>query len=189
MSPAFITERWDASCRVCVDTAPVRERYWAQQAGIGFVGRNNQLILPGRGSYFFLGEIVTDLQVEPDKPCGASCGDCRLCVDACPAAALPGDYGALDARRCISCITIEYRGDFTLEKAAVLGNRVYGCDECQKACPHNRFARPSKTMEFLPSPEFPCNVGMILFPAHRGRFPPSVQRLCRQACEIFRADA
>lgn len=151
---AFITERWDASCRVCVDTAPVRERYWAQQAGIGFVGRNNQLILPGRGSYFFLGEIVTDLQVEPDKPCGASCGDCRLCVDACPAEALPGDYGALDARRCISCITIEYRGDFTLEKAAVLGNRVYGCDECQKACPHNRFARPSKTMEFLPSPEF-----------------------------------
>lgn len=151
---AFITDRWNVSCRVCVDTAPIRERYWAQQAGIGFIGRNNQLILPGKGSYFFLGEIVTDLQIEPDSPCMTSCGDCRRCVEACPASALPGDYGALDARRCISCLTIEYRGEFTDEMAAIFGNRVYGCDDCQKACPHNRFARASKVKEFSPSQEF-----------------------------------
>lgn len=151
---AFIAHEWDGVCRVCVDTAPLRERYWAQQAGIGFIGRNNQLILPGKGSYFFLGEILTTLQLAPDAPCLITCGNCRKCTGACPAEALPGNYGALDARRCISCLTIEYRGPLTPEMTAALGNRVYGCDECQKACPHNRFACPTAVKEFAPSPEF-----------------------------------
>ena len=141
-------------CRVCVDSAPIRERYWAQEAGIGFVGRNNQLIILGKGSYFFLAEIVTTLEFEPDEPCRLRCADCRRCVDACPACALPGDYAALDARSCLSCLTIEYRNGLDEKVAEKLGKRVYGCDECQKVCPHNRFARPTGVDEFVPASEF-----------------------------------
>lgn len=141
-------------CRVCVDSAPIRERYWAQEAGIGFVGRNNQLIIPGKGSYFFLAEIVTTLEFEPDEPCRLRCADCRRCVDACPACALPGDYAALDARSCLSCLTIEYRNELDEKVAEKLGKRVYGCDECQKVCPHNRFAQPTGVDEFVPASEF-----------------------------------
>lgn len=151
---AFITETAGASCRCCVDTAPLRERYWAQQAGIGFVGRNNQLIIPGKGSYFFLGEIITTAAFPPDKPMTGSCGDCRRCVDACPARALPGDYGAVDARRCLSCLTIELRDSLPAEAVEQMGQRVYGCDECQKACPHNRTAEPASVADFAPSEEF-----------------------------------
>lgn len=143
-----------AACRICVDTAPLRERYWAQQAGIGFVGRNNQLILPGKGSWFFLGEIVTTADYSPDNPCTDNCGDCRLCVKACPGHALPGDYGAVDASRCISCFTIEHRGALPANAARCLGRRVYGCDECQHACPYNRNATPTHVVEFTPSAEF-----------------------------------
>lgn len=150
----FLTETCGAACRVCVDSAPIRERYWAQQAGIGFVGRNNQLILPGKGSYFFLCEIVTTLALPPDVPASGNCGDCHLCVDACPAKALPGDYSALDARCCLSCLTIEHRGDLPEKTAEKLGKRVYGCDACQKACPHNRNARPNHIADFQPSEEF-----------------------------------
>jgi len=149
-----ITARTGCRCRVCVDTAPIRERYWAQQAGIGFIGRNNQLIIPGKGSYFFLGEIVTTLSLQPDKPCSANCGTCRRCIDACPANALPGNYGALDARRCLSCLTIEHRGELPEKMAEKLGNRVYGCDACQQACPHNSHATPTAVEEFTPSEEF-----------------------------------
>ena len=150
----YITTNTGEICRVCVDTAPLRERYWAQQAGLGFIGKNNQLIIPGKGSYFFLGEVITTLPTEPDKPCELSCGECRKCVEACPSSALSGNYGALDARRCISCLTIEYHDEFAEQTAKSLGNRIYGCDECQKACPHNRAAQPSGVNEFSPSPEF-----------------------------------
>lgn len=137
--------------RVCVDTAPIRERYWAQCAGIGFIGRNNQLIIPGKGSYFFLGEILTTLPFPPDEPLEMDCGDCHRCIDSCPTHALPGNYKALDARCCISCLTIESRSplpDFVAEK---LGNRVYGCDTCQQVCPHNKNATPTAIAEFSPS--------------------------------------
>lgn len=150
----FLSEKYGSICRCCVDSAPVRERYWAQQAGIGFVGRNNQLILPGKGSYFFLGEIIASLAIPPDNPCRANCGTCRRCVDACPTQALPCDYGAVDARRCISCLTVEHRGDFPPNVAEKFGKRVYGCDECQRVCPHNRFATPTSVPEFAPSEEF-----------------------------------
>ena len=140
--------------RCCVDTAPLRERYWAQRAGIGFVGRNNQLIIPGKGSYFFLGEILTTLSLPPDAPLNITCGACHRCVDACPMHAINLEGGGLDARCCISCMTIEYRGALPEKVAQGLGNRVYGCDECQKACPHNRNAVATSISDFAPSADF-----------------------------------
>ena len=150
---AFITEQTGSACRCCVDTAPLRERYWAQQAGLGFIGLNNQLILPGRGSYFFLGGIVTTLPLPPDEPCTLTCGACHACIDACPTQALPAD-GAVDARRCLSCLTIELRGPLPEWAGKAMGNRVYGCDICQQCCPHNRHAIPTAMTELQPSEAF-----------------------------------
>jgi len=148
---AKLREDFGGETRVCVDTAPLRERYWAQSAGIGFIGRNNQLIIPGKGSYFFLGEILTTVNFIPDEPCRLSCGDCMACVKSCPGGALPG-YGAVDARRCLSYLTIEHRGEF--DAPLNLGNHIYGCDECQSVCPHNRNAVPTDIDEFKPSEAF-----------------------------------
>lgn len=145
---AFIRENFGGETRVCVDTAPVRERYWAVQSGLGFVGKNNQLIIPGKGSYFFLGEIIATHEIEPDEPCRLSCGDCGACLRVCPSGALMPD-GGIDARRCLSYLTIEYRGD--LPPGVPLGNRLYGCDSCQAACPHNRHASATNVEEFAPS--------------------------------------
>lgn len=121
--------------RVCVDTAPLRERYWAVKAGIGFTGVNNQLIIPGAGSRFFLGEILTTAEIEPDEVCTATCDGCGLCVEACPGGALSADGSGVDARRCVSYLTIEHRGDLPEDFDG--GMRLYGCDECQRVCPHN----------------------------------------------------
>ena len=138
--------------RPCVDSAPLRERYWAQQAGLGFIGKNHQLIIPGRGSYFFLGGIVTTLELPPDEPCRLSCAGCDACLKACPGGALRPDE-PLDARRCLSCLTIELRGEMPKWVEGVIGNRLYGCDACQQCCPHNAQAQPSRTPEFEPSDE------------------------------------
>lgn len=148
---AKLEELYGATSRACVDTAPLRERYWAQRSGIGFVGRNNQLIIPGKGSYFFLGFLITTLEIEPDQPCTLTCGNCRRCVACCPTKAL-NDEGAVDARRCISCLSIEYRGE--LPDDVDFGNRIYGCDTCQKSCPHNRNTVPTSDEAFAPSTEF-----------------------------------
>lgn len=138
------------AARVCVDSAPLRERYWAQRAGLGFVGRNNQLIIPGRGAYFFLGTIVTTALLDTDEPCRLQCPEgCHRCEEACPAHALH-EGEAVDARRCLSCLTIEHRGPLPPGTAAVLGNRVFGCDECLKACPMNRHATATTVSEFAP---------------------------------------
>lgn len=145
----WLAEEYGAASRVCVDTAPLRERYWAQRAGLGFIGRNNALIIPGRGSWFFLGFLITTLEVEPSKACKGSCGACHRCVDSCPASALSGD-GAVDAQRCLSCLTIENREE-RLPEGTRLGRRLYGCDTCQVVCPHNSQARPTTIPEFQPS--------------------------------------
>lgn len=150
---AAIEQMAPCQTRVCVDSAPIRERYWAQQAGLGFIGLNNALILPGKGSYYFLGVILTTLSLDPDAPCTQSCGECHACIRACPAGALRDD-GAVDARRCLSCLTIEHRGDLPQWVSGVLGNRVFGCDECQKCCPHNRHARPTTIAELQPTDDF-----------------------------------
>lgn len=209
---AWITDQTGASCRVCVDTAPLRERYWAFRSGIGFIGLNDQLIIPGAGSYFFLGEILTTLPLKPDAPCTLTCGSCRACIKACPGHALiptadslgsstiaptphsladtatqphaaptshpladtgskphatpslhpladigsqphaAGDHHSfLDARKCLSYLTIEHRGDFP--EGTAIGNHIYGCDICQEVCPHNVNPPVTKIPEFAPRPE------------------------------------
>lgn len=147
-----IRDQWGGETRICIDTAPLMERYWAVRSGLGFVGRNSQLILPGRGSRFFIGTVITTTHFAPDAPCTLTCGDCRRCVMACPGRAISsdGDRAAFDARRCLSYLTIEHRGP--LPDGVRLGNRIYGCDACQDACPHNRHAMPTDVPEFLPRP-------------------------------------
>lgn len=146
----MIGEATGEQSRAFVDSAPLRERYWAVQAGLGFIGLNNQLIIPGRGSYFVLGAVVTTLDLEPDEPCRGQCQGCRACVDACPVQALSGD-GAVDARRCLSCLTIEQRGPLPAWAASAIGNHLAGCDRCQQVCPHNRDALATTVDEFQPS--------------------------------------
>ncbi len=130
-----IVERTGAEVRVCVDTAPIRERYWAVKAGLGFIGINNQLIIPGLRSRFFLGEILLTVPVPADAPCDENCGSCMACVRACPGGALDGN-GGMDCSRCHSYLTIEHRGD--IPEGVDLHGHLYGCDVCQDVCPHNR---------------------------------------------------
>ena len=147
----FIEETTHCTTRPCVDSAPIRERYWAQQAGIGFIGRNNCLIIPGKGSYFFLGEIVTTAQLPPDEPCTATCCDCGKCIEACPSGALSND-SAVDASRCLSCLLIENHNEQLPQWVSdVVGNRVVGCDECQLCCPHNAHAAATAIEDFAPT--------------------------------------
>jgi epoxyqueuosine reductase len=143
----------DDSFRICVDTAPIMERYWAVKAGVGFIGRNAQLIIPGHGSACFLGEIVTTLPLASSAPCTLSCPEgCDKCLRACPGHAISPD-ATVDARRCLSYLTIEHRGDFPTD-IPHLGRRVYGCDTCQSVCPLNANAVPTTIPELQPSDAF-----------------------------------
>lgn len=149
-----IMERYGGECRVCVDTAPLPERYWAERAGVGFTGRNGQLYVAGLGSYFFLGEILTTVQFEPtgalDGELGVQCLGCGRCVKACPSGALRGD-GSVDARKCHSCLSIEYRGE--LPGGYRPGRKVYGCDVCSEVCPLNKRPMVSGIEELRPRRE------------------------------------
>lgn len=149
---AFMEQVPGCRNRVCCDTAPIFERYWAERAGIGFIGRHSQLIVPGAGSYFFLGEILTTLSLPPSQPVAGGCGDCRRCIEACPTHAICED-GTVDARRCLSCQTIENRGVLPAAVAARMGMRVYGCDTCQQVCPCNEGALPAEEALWQPSEE------------------------------------
>lgn len=146
-----IAEVYDgASFRICVDTAPLMERYWAVKAGVGFIGRNAQLIVPGHGSACFLGEIVTTIPLPASTPSEGACPDgCDLCIRACPGRAISREC-SVDARRCLSYLTIEHRGPFP-DNIPPLGRRIYGCDACQSACPFNRGIPPTDIPEFSPS--------------------------------------
>lgn len=138
--------------RFFTDSAPLLERYWAWRAGLGWIGKNTNLIIPGRGSFFFLGEILTTLEAgRYDAPQKERCGTCRRCLDACPTGALTAPR-QLDANRCISYLTIEHKEEIPPPEAARLGNRLYGCDTCQLACPWNRFATPTPVEAFRPNP-------------------------------------
>ena len=148
---AGICSIYGGTTRVCVDTAPLRERYWATRAGLGFIGLNNQLIIPGKGSRCFIGTILWTGTVTPDEPCNGSCGNCGACIKACPAGALHPDGSGVDARRCLSYLTIEHRGE--LPEKLRTGGRLYGCDACQDVCPHNRLAPVSAIPEFSPKDE------------------------------------
>jgi len=135
--------------RVFVDSAPVLEKPLATQAGIGWVGKHTNLINRQHGSWFFLGEIYTDLPVESNNEETDHCGTCRQCIDICPTAAITAPY-KLDARLCISYLTIELKGAIPVELRPLIGNRIFGCDDCQLICPWNRFAQKSEESDFTP---------------------------------------
>jgi len=142
----------DVHGQICCDTAPILEKYHAMKAGLGWIGKNKQLILPNKGSYFFLGEIVIDKELSYDAPVEDQCGDCGLCIAACPTKALL-PTGQLDASRCLSYLTIE-RKNHAAEKPDIPRESVYGCDICSKVCPCNRLATPTAVEQFKPSSEF-----------------------------------
>ena len=135
-----------------VDTGPLLERDLAQRAGVGFVGKHTNLISRGLGNWIFLAEIITTLELEPDAPEKNRCGACTRCLDACPTRAITGPF-QLDARLCISYLTIELKGSIPVELRPAIGNRIYGCDDCLAVCPWNRFAREGKLMQERARPD------------------------------------
>ena len=136
--------------RAFVDSAPVLEKALASQAGLGWIGKNTLLLNKQAGSWFFLGELFVDLPLPVDAPHASEhCGRCQACLDICPTAAILAPQ-QLDARRCISYLTIELKGSIPVELRSLIGNRVFGCDDCQLVCPWNRFARPSVEGDFQP---------------------------------------
>lgn len=139
--------------RSYVDTGPIMEKAWAQEAGIGWIGKHTNLVSTSYGSWLLLGEILTTVALEPDEPVTDLCGSCSLCIQACPTEAIVEPY-QLDAERCISYLTIEHRGDLTdipLDLRKKMGNRIFGCDDCLDICPFNVNAQPTAEPGFQPS--------------------------------------
>jgi epoxyqueuosine reductase len=134
-------------CRVFTDSAPVLEKALARNAGLGWIGKHTNLIDRSAGSYFFLGEIYIDMALPMSESSSAHCGSCSACMPACPTGAIVAPY-RLDARRCISYLTIELAGPIPVEFRRAIGNRIYGCDDCQLVCPWNKFARPTGEKDF-----------------------------------------
>lgn len=148
--------------RVFADSAPVLEKALAEKAGLGWIGKHTNLVSTEAGSWFFLGEILTDLPLPTGKPASNHCGSCRACIDICPTQAIVGPY-RLDARRCISYLTIELRGAIPEELRPGIGNRIFGCDDCQLVCPWNRFARHTEEADFAPRHDLDAATLIALF--------------------------
>ena len=153
----FLRE-FDGIQKCYVDTGPILERDYAAQAGIGWHGKSTMLIDPRLGTWFFLGEILTTLELMPDRPQRDRCGTCERCITACPTGAITTPH-RLDARRCISYLTIELKGSIPLNLRPLIGNRIFGCDDCLEACPWNRFAQASRETAFSARPS---TTGMLL---------------------------
>jgi epoxyqueuosine reductase len=147
------TEIGAVSGRCFVDSAPVLERDWAKRAGLGWVGRHTLLIHPRAGSYFFLAELILDLELSYDQPIRDYCGTCRRCIEACPTEAISPNGYLLDSSKCISYLTIELREAIPEEFKGKMDNWMFGCDVCQDVCPWNRFSRPHKEADFEPHPD------------------------------------
>jgi len=140
----------DFGYRAFCDSAPVLEKPLAEKAGLGWIGKHTNLINSKAGSWFFLGEIYTNIPLVVDEPVTKShCGSCRACIDVCPTQAIIAPY-QLDAKRCISYLTIELRDSIPIELRPLIGNRIYGCDDCQLVCPWNKFAKPTAEKDFHP---------------------------------------
>ncbi|MDX1345457.1 MAG: tRNA epoxyqueuosine(34) reductase QueG, partial [Sedimenticolaceae bacterium] len=155
--------------RVFVDSAPVLEKPLAEKAGLGWIGKHTNLINKQAGSWFFLGEIYTDLALPVDEPAEEHCGSCSACIDVCPTRAIVTPF-RLDARRCISYLTIELKGSIPEELRPLIGNRIYGCDDCQAVCPWNRFARQTGEEDFLPRHGLDSSTLLQLFRWNEGDF-------------------
>ncbi len=151
-----LRQEHDAETRICIDSAPIAERYWARKAGIGVVGRNGVIIVSDVGARCFLAEILTTLPLTPDKPATGNCMGCGRCIVACPTGALQSD-GTIDSRRCLSYLTIEHRGPFTEEQKKILRNSrhkpLFGCDCCVAVCPHNKCIKSTLLPDFRPRPQ------------------------------------
>ncbi len=146
------TQTGGAGGRAFVDSAPVMDKAWAQRAGLGWQGKNTNLLTTTHGSFVFLGELIVDVELAPDDPFTADhCGSCTRCLDACPTGALDAPY-QIDARRCISYWTIEHRGPDLPEVASEFGAWAFGCDICQDVCPWTKFSQPTRDARFLPRP-------------------------------------
>lgn len=146
------TEFGDVNGRVFVDSAPVLERDWARRSGMGWVGKNTMVIHPKKGSWFFLAEIITDLEFEYDAPISDYCGTCTRCIDSCPTDAISPSGYIVDGSKCISYLTIELKNNLPVEYKHKMENWMFGCDICQQVCPWNRFAEPHHEERFLPDP-------------------------------------
>ncbi len=140
-----------AVTKAYVDTGPISEKYWAQKAGVGWIGKHTNVLNQEGSSWFFIGVILTDLQLEPDAPAEDHCGTCERCIEACPTRAIVAPY-VLDSRLCISYLTIELRESIPVELRSLIGHRIFGCDDCQDVCPWNRFAYAGDP-RFNPRPE------------------------------------
>ncbi len=144
---SHIAETFAADVKVFIDTAPVLEKPLAQAAGVGWQGKHTNLVSREFGSWLFLGSVFTTLELEPDAPDSDHCGQCHACLDICPTQAFPAPY-QLDARRCISYLTIEHKGHIPREFREAIGNRIYGCDDCLAVCPWNKFAQAARENGF-----------------------------------------
>jgi epoxyqueuosine reductase len=177
----WMHESFGAEVKLFVDTAPVMEKPLAQAAGLGWQGKHTNLVSRQFGSWLFLGEVLTALALEPDMAESDHCGECRRCLDICPTAAFTAPY-RIDARRCISYLTIEHKGRIAEEFRAAMGNRIYGCDDCLAVCPWNKFAAPTPHAEFRARDEAPALAELAALDdaAFRARFSGSpVKRIGR----------
>lgn len=149
----FIEENiGEVNGRAFVDSAPVMDKAWAKRSGLGWVGKNTNLIHPKEGSFFFIGELILDLDLDPDSPIKDYCGTCTACLDACPTDALIAPY-QIDGSKCISYLTIELREQIPNEFKGKMDNWAFGCDVCQDVCPWNRFSKPHQEEAFKPHPD------------------------------------
>ena len=144
----WFNKEFNLDCKIFVDTAPVMEKYFAKKTGVGWQGKHTNIVSKRFGSWLFLSEIFLSIDIDHDKPSRDNCGSCNDCITICPTNALY-ENSKIDARKCISYLTIEYKGPIPISLREKIGNKVYGCDDCLSICPWNKFSEPTKNKNFL----------------------------------------